>query len=123
MGNLIAEENGEPLLLEVSCGTEKSFLINLILTQIQSKCHIALAFAPSRIAIRLLDGVSISDSPLELPLSLDYTENPISTNHKGECLCVCWRCTGQTTGLKATKFDTNTLGGWECAPRSPFLKF
>ncbi|GBL91296.1 hypothetical protein AVEN_203452-1 [Araneus ventricosus] len=67
MGNLIDEEIGEPLLLEVSRATETTFFkINLILTEVESKCHIALALAPSRTAIRLLDGdrIAVIDSYL-----------------------------------------------------------
>ncbi|GBM20476.1 hypothetical protein AVEN_5557-1 [Araneus ventricosus] len=62
----MAEENGEPLLLEISMELKQQFLINLILTEIESKCHTALALAPSRIAIRLLDGDRIAHSPLRI---------------------------------------------------------
>ncbi|GBM01519.1 hypothetical protein AVEN_209325-1 [Araneus ventricosus] len=71
MGNLIAEENGESPLLEVSYGTETTFFINLILTEIQFKCHIALAPAPSSIPNRLLDDDSIAHSSLQLSLVLN----------------------------------------------------
>ncbi|GBO22231.1 hypothetical protein AVEN_142431-1 [Araneus ventricosus] len=66
MGNLISEENGEP---QSHVELKENFLINLILTEIQSKCHIALAVAPS-IAIRHLDGDRTALSPLQLPLVL-----------------------------------------------------
>ncbi|GBN94777.1 hypothetical protein AVEN_161359-1 [Araneus ventricosus] len=76
MGNLIAEEDGEPLsYLKSHVKLRQHFLINLILTEIQSNCHIALAVAPSRIAIRLLDGDLTAHSLLQLPLV--FTENPI----------------------------------------------
>ncbi|GBM55283.1 hypothetical protein AVEN_272352-1 [Araneus ventricosus] len=56
MGNLIAEEDGEPLsYLKSRMKQKQHFYINLILTEIQSNSHIALAVAPSRMAIRLLD--------------------------------------------------------------------
>lgn len=46
MGDLIlnAIENGEP---QSQVKLKQHFLVNLILTEIQSKCHIALVVAPS----------------------------------------------------------------------------
>ncbi|GBM96579.1 hypothetical protein AVEN_56573-1 [Araneus ventricosus] len=78
MGNLIAEEVGEPLsYLKSHVKLEQQFLITLILTEIQSNCDIALALAPSRIAIGLLDGDLTAHSLLQLPLVLAHTENPV----------------------------------------------
>ncbi|GBN67729.1 hypothetical protein AVEN_21727-1 [Araneus ventricosus] len=78
MGNLIAEVDGEPLsYLKFHVKLKQHVLINLILTEIQSNCHIALAVAPSRIAIRLLDGDLTAHSLLQLPLVLAHTENLI----------------------------------------------
>ncbi|GBM73648.1 hypothetical protein AVEN_131725-1 [Araneus ventricosus] len=75
MGNLIAEEIGEPLsYLKSHVKLKQHFLINLILTEMQSNYHIALAVASSRIAIRLLNA---DRTELQLPLVLDYTENLI----------------------------------------------
>ncbi|GBM72214.1 hypothetical protein AVEN_244002-1 [Araneus ventricosus] len=72
----VAEEDGAPFSCLKSRVKPKHFLINLILTEIQCKCHIALAIAPSRITIRLLDGDRTAHSPLQLPLVLAHTENP-----------------------------------------------
>ncbi|GBN91838.1 hypothetical protein AVEN_34215-1 [Araneus ventricosus] len=77
MENLIAEEDSEPLSYLESHVKLKHFLINLILTEIQSNCHIALAIAPSRIAIRFLDGDHTAYSLLQLPMDLAHTANPI----------------------------------------------
>ncbi|GBM28963.1 hypothetical protein AVEN_232053-1 [Araneus ventricosus] len=70
MGNLIAEENGEA---QSHVELKQHFLINLILTEIQTKCHKALAITPARIAIRLLDGDRTANSPLQLALVLART--------------------------------------------------
>ncbi|GBN27652.1 hypothetical protein AVEN_27516-1 [Araneus ventricosus] len=78
MGNLIAEEDGETLsYLKSHVKLEQHFSINLILPEILSNYHVALAVVPSRIAIRLLDGYLIAHSLLQLPLILAHTENPI----------------------------------------------
>ncbi|GBM46084.1 hypothetical protein AVEN_109665-1 [Araneus ventricosus] len=78
IGNLIAEEEANPSLTWKShVKLKQHFLINLILTEIQSKCHIALAVAPSTIPTRLLDGDLTSHSLLQLPLVSAHTENPI----------------------------------------------
>ncbi|GBL97558.1 hypothetical protein AVEN_163005-1 [Araneus ventricosus] len=83
MGNLFAEEDGEPLsYLKSHVKLKQHFKINLILTEIQSNCHIALAIAPSRIAIRLLDDDLTAHSLLQLPLALAHTENPICNTSK-----------------------------------------
>ncbi|GBM79770.1 hypothetical protein AVEN_229697-1 [Araneus ventricosus] len=75
--NLIAEENCDILFFEAPGGTGKTFLINLILTEIRSKRHIALAVSSSGIASTLLDGGLTSHSALQLPLNLAQTENLI----------------------------------------------
>ncbi|GBN14323.1 hypothetical protein AVEN_208794-1 [Araneus ventricosus] len=78
MGNLIVDDDGEPLsYLKSRVKLKQHFLINFILTEIQSSCHKALAVAPSRIAIRLLDGDHTAHFSLQLPLVLAHTENPI----------------------------------------------
>ncbi|GBN36836.1 hypothetical protein AVEN_224974-1 [Araneus ventricosus] len=71
MGNLTDEERTVNLTdLESHVELKQHFKINLILTEFESKCRIALALAPSRIAIGFLDGDSIAHSPLQLSLIL-----------------------------------------------------
>ncbi|GBN74473.1 hypothetical protein AVEN_56623-1 [Araneus ventricosus] len=73
MGNLISEEAGEPLYnLKTHVKLKQHFLNNLILIDMRSNCHIGLAAAPSRIAIRLLD----DDRAAQPPLVLAQTEKP-----------------------------------------------
>ncbi|GBO05468.1 hypothetical protein AVEN_146408-1 [Araneus ventricosus] len=76
MGNLMAEEDDEPLsYLKSHVKLKQHFLTNLILTEIQFNYHIDLAVAPSRISIRLLDDDLTAHSLLQLPLVLAHTEN------------------------------------------------
>ncbi|GBN80763.1 hypothetical protein AVEN_157332-1 [Araneus ventricosus] len=74
---LIAEGNGDFLFLDTLGGTGNTFSINLILAEIRSKRHIALAVASSGMASILLDGGRTAHSALQLPLNLAQTENHI----------------------------------------------
>ncbi|GBN69548.1 hypothetical protein AVEN_264196-1 [Araneus ventricosus] len=73
MGNLIPEENGKP---QSHVELKQHFF------EIQSNYHIALAVAPSRIAIRPLDCDHTAHYPLHLRLVLAGTENPICSTSK-----------------------------------------
>ncbi|GBN18464.1 hypothetical protein AVEN_262555-1 [Araneus ventricosus] len=77
MKNLIIEDKGGILFLDAPGGTGRTFLSNLILVEIRSKRHIALAVASPGITSTLLNGGCTSPSRLQLPLILAETENPI----------------------------------------------
>jgi len=51
-------------------GTEKTFVINLILAKIRLERHIALAVASSRIAATLLDGGTTAHSRFKIPIEI-----------------------------------------------------
>ncbi|GBN08300.1 hypothetical protein AVEN_133797-1 [Araneus ventricosus] len=76
--NVISEEKGDILFLDAPGRTGKTFLINLMLAEIPSKRHIALAVASSEIASTLLDVGRTAHSALQLQLNLAQTENPVS---------------------------------------------
>ncbi|GBN37313.1 hypothetical protein AVEN_114825-1 [Araneus ventricosus] len=63
-----ADEAMMNLINDAPGGTGKTFLINLILAEIRSKRHIALAVASSGISSTLLDGGRTVHSALQLPL-------------------------------------------------------
>ncbi|GBM38360.1 hypothetical protein AVEN_33774-1 [Araneus ventricosus] len=102
MGNLIAEEDGEPLCyLKSHVKLKQHFKIKLILTEMQSNYRIALAVAPSRIAIRLLDDACTEHSPLQLPLVLAYTENPICNISKKTDKTIVQQIANLSIGMSA----------------------
>ncbi|GBN19259.1 hypothetical protein AVEN_246663-1 [Araneus ventricosus] len=114
MGNLIAEEDGEPLsYLKSYVKLKQHFLINFILTEIQSNCHIALAVAPSRIAIRLLDGDLTEYSLLQLSLVLAHTENPICNISKKPIKAIVQQIANLSFGMSVLYCcKTLSVGVW-----------
>ncbi|GBM00871.1 hypothetical protein AVEN_257377-1 [Araneus ventricosus] len=92
--NLIAEGKGGILFLDTSGGTGKTIIINLILAEIRSKRHIALAVASSGTPSTLLVGGLTAHSALQLPLKLAQPENPI---------CNISKSSGKATVLRTRK--------------------
>ncbi|GBO31385.1 hypothetical protein AVEN_144477-1 [Araneus ventricosus] len=84
----------------------KHFLINFILTEIQSICHISLSLAPYRIANRLLDGDRIAHSRLQLSLALAHTENPRCNTSKRSDKAIVQHSANLTFGM-SVRFETN----------------
>lgn len=69
-------ENGGIYFLDAPGGTEKTYLISLILATIRSNSNIALEMASSGIAATLLDGGRTAHSALKLPLNMQMIETP-----------------------------------------------
>ncbi|GFX88198.1 ATP-dependent DNA helicase [Trichonephila clavipes] len=89
----ITEQSGGLFFIDAPGGTDKTFLLSLILATIRSQNNIALAIASSGIAATLLDGGRTTHSALKLPLNLKNTEAPtcnISKNSgMGKVLQTC----------------------------------
>ena len=65
-----------PFFLDAPGGTEKTFLLNLLLADIRYLGHIALAMASSDIAATLLDNGNTAHYLLKLPLNIAEQETP-----------------------------------------------
>ena len=63
-------------------GTDKTFLINLILAKIRSEGKIALATAPSGIAATLLTGGHTSHNTFKIPLDLNAMDIPVCSKRE-----------------------------------------
>jgi hypothetical protein len=72
----ITSQSGGFYFIDAPGGTGKTFLISLILANIRSQIHIALAVASSGIAATLLDGGRTAHSALKLPLNMQIIEAP-----------------------------------------------
>jgi len=84
----VANESGEIIFLDAPGDTGKTFLLNLILAEIQSKNDIALAVALSGIASTLLDGGRTAHSALKLPLNVNHTKTPTCNIGKNSGMAV-----------------------------------
>ncbi|GBL92286.1 hypothetical protein AVEN_35836-1 [Araneus ventricosus] len=73
----INKEKEVIIFLDSSGGTGKTFLINLLLSEIRSKNKIALAMASFGIAATLIDGGRTAHSALKLPLNINVEEYPV----------------------------------------------
>jgi len=67
---------GRIFFLGASGGTDKTFLISLILASICAQNQIALAVASSKIAATMLEGEQTAHSALKLPLNLQTINEP-----------------------------------------------
>jgi hypothetical protein len=85
--------NGGFFFLDAPGGTEKTFLINLLLAEIRKQNEIALAIVSPGIAATLLEGGITAHSALNLPLNIAHSGTPlcnISNNSgKGQLLKTC----------------------------------
>ena len=93
MDNIVKQEGGI-IFLDAPGGTGKTFLTNLILSEIRAKGEIALAIASSGIAATLMEGGRTAHSALKLPLDIARQENPT---------CNISKTSGQAQVLKACK--------------------
>ena len=66
----VRDGEGGLFFLDGFGGTEKTFVINLILAKIRSERRIALAVASSRIAATLLDGGTTAHSRFKIPIEI-----------------------------------------------------
>jgi PIF1 helicase. len=96
--------------IDVSGGTGKTFLINLILAKVRNCRRIALAVESSGIAVTLLPGEKTAYSMFKITINLDINEslvcNVSKNSNKAEllqntCLIVWYECT--MTNKKAEK--------------------
>lgn len=78
----IAAQQGGFFFLDAPGGTGKTFIIALILAQIRSQNHIALAIASSGIAATLLDGGRTAHSALKLPLNVHTNPEAMCNKNK-----------------------------------------
>lgn len=62
--------------LDAPGGTGKTFLLNLLLSEVRSQNKIALAVASSGIASTLLEGGRTAHSMFKLPMNIDHTDHP-----------------------------------------------
>ena len=83
---MIDSDKGGMLILDASGGTGKTFLINLILSQLQSEGKIALATASGGIAATLLTGGCTLHSTFKIPPDLHAMDIPIYNIKKGTAL-------------------------------------
>lgn len=99
--------SGELFFLDAPGGTGKTFLINLLLSNIRSKCNIVIAVASSGIAATLLDNGRTAHSAFKLPLNLNYVEEPVCNISKQsdmakllrDCKLIVWdECTMSNKG-------------------------
>ncbi|XP_068625392.1 ATP-dependent DNA helicase pif1-like [Battus philenor] len=72
----IADENGGLYFLDAPGGTDKTFLMSLVLATVRARSHIAVAVASSEIAATLLEGCRTAHSAFKLPLNLQTIEEP-----------------------------------------------
>ncbi|KAL8580060.1 hypothetical protein ACOMHN_065109 [Nucella lapillus] len=77
-----ALEQGEFFFLDAPGGTDKTFLINLLLSKVRQRGDIAIAVASSGIAATLLTGGRTAHSTFKLPLNLAQQETPSCNIHK-----------------------------------------
>ncbi|KAG8239744.1 hypothetical protein J437_LFUL019379, partial [Ladona fulva] len=78
--DLLSCERGGIFFLDAPGGTGKTFLINLLLSEIRENNEIAIAVKSSGIASTLLDGGRTAHSALQLPINLAQTETPLPIN-------------------------------------------
>ncbi|GBN60012.1 hypothetical protein AVEN_34898-1 [Araneus ventricosus] len=83
----IESSEGGLFFLDAPGGTGKSFLLNLLLAQIQKDNKVAIAVPSSGIAATLLDDGRTAYSVLLLPLNLAHEETPICNITKNNERC------------------------------------
>lgn len=76
------QQHGGLYFLDAPGGTGKTFLINLILTEVRIRNEIAVAVASSGIASTLIEGGRTAHSTFKLPLNLNQTEVPTCNINK-----------------------------------------
>ncbi|XP_044587812.1 uncharacterized protein LOC123267312 [Cotesia glomerata] len=98
----VNENQGKLFFIDAPGGTEKTFLLNLLLAKVRSSGKIALAVASSGIAATLLTGGRTAHSLFKLPLNLNIDDSPICNISKQseaakvfkECSVIIWdECT------------------------------
>lgn len=98
----IEAQQGGSFFLDAPGGTDKTFVISLILARIRSQNHIALPIASSGIAANLLDGGGTAHSSLKLPLNIQTNPDAMCNikNHSRmaevlrKCKIIIWdKCT------------------------------
>ena len=98
----VDSRQGGIMFLDAPCGTNKTFLLNLLLAKIRMRRSIAIAVAFSDIAATLLDVGRTAHSTLKLPRNLTRTESPTCNIRKGsviakllqDCHLIVWdECT------------------------------
>jgi ATP-dependent DNA helicase PIF1 len=98
----IERKLGGLIFLDTPDGTEKAFVINLLLAKIHQQSEIAIAVATSGIAATLFHGGRTAHSTLKPPLNLTYWDAPLCIINKRtgdakllqECALIVWdKCT------------------------------
>jgi len=70
----IVDENGGLYFLDAPGGSDKTFLMSVVLVTVRVRSNITVAVASSRIAATLLEGCCTAHSALKLPLTLQAIE-------------------------------------------------
>ena len=79
------------IFLDAPGGTEKTFVINLILAKISSESKIAIATASSGIAATLLQGGRTLHSTFKVPLDVQHKDNATCAIKKNSALAQVMR--------------------------------
>lgn len=105
----IENQRGGFYFLDAPGGTEKTYIISLILATIRSQNGIALALASSGIAATLLDGGRTAHSALKLPLNMQFSESPTCNISKNSGMDKWFKHANSLFGMKAQWHIRNRL--------------
>ncbi|CAG9759868.1 unnamed protein product [Ceutorhynchus assimilis] len=103
-----SNNTGRIIHLDAPGGTGKTFLINLLLTEIRAKQHIALVLASSGIAAILKEGRT-ANAALQLPLKTAEEQFPV---------CKISRASAQGELLNKLKLSSGTNARWHIKSHS-----
>ncbi|XP_043474367.1 ATP-dependent DNA helicase pif1-like [Leptopilina heterotoma] len=124
----INSDSSQMFFLDAPGGTEKTFLIKLILAKVRSQGKIAIAVASSGIAATLLPGGRTAHSMFKIPINIEQMETPVCSVSRNspvaevlkECALIVWdECTmahkksieALDRTLKDIRCNTSDMGG------------
>ncbi|KAF0769295.1 ATP-dependent DNA helicase PIF1-like [Aphis craccivora] len=107
----IVDENDGLYFLDAPGGSDKTFLMSVVLVTVRVRSNITVAVASSRIAATLLEGCCTAHSALKLPLTLQAIEE--RTLHNGLTSAKAHKRTLEALNrtLKDLRNDSRCFGG------------